>query len=258
MRLSTPTAARRKCPATAFARSPLLCCSTTTRPHAELTIQTDAGPKQTRRASAANRRVRRSARTWEPLGGAAGGDIRSVVSRSHAVLLSIGNPHCVLLGPLPDDGAVRTVGRGARAARAVWRRHQRRVRAGRNARASPHSHLGTRCRADHIVGDRGVRGAGCGQVVRRRRRRGRRHRPGGYAACRMGRRRGLPDWVGRSALRRRVAPADSSYVLKHSLVNSAQPLNAAVGRAVPQRRRAGVRRRRTAAMPREAVETTLA
>ena len=113
------------------------------------------------------------------------------------VVLTLGNPQCVLLGPLPGEERFRRLG-------AALERHemfpsgQRRVCRRRSAGPRPHPDLGTRRRPDVFVRHRVVRGPRRGGRLWRRgaRRRGR----GAWrsAAGRVARRRRLSDRVGRS------------------------------------------------------------
>ena len=99
----------------------------------------------------------------------AGLDLESPASRSLAVILNIGNPQCVCSARCPTR-------RGS----SGWARRSNGIALfgdGTNVEfahvetpdAPPHPHLGTRRRANPIVGDGSVRGADCGPGVRRRR-----------------------------------------------------------------------------------------
>ena len=50
-----------------------------------------------------------------------------------AAVLNIGNPQCVVLGPLPDDERFRRLGAALERHQMFPRRHQRRVRRRRDA-----------------------------------------------------------------------------------------------------------------------------
>ena len=86
------------------------------------------------------------------------------------VVLNMGNPQAVLLGPLPGPLALSGPRRRARTPRSLSRWHQRRVRAGGGPGPRAHPHLGARRRAHDVVGHRIVRRAGRGRGLRRRRR----------------------------------------------------------------------------------------
>ena len=79
------------------------------RQNAELTLETDGGVKQLTRTSIEGTRQTFRAAMGQPA------DLRAVMltldgERLRATALSIGNPHCVLLGPLPDEQRFRRVG----------------------------------------------------------------------------------------------------------------------------------------------------
>ena len=79
------------------------------RPHAELTIQTDAGPKRLVRIGRDQAR-----QTFRAAMGAPSGVRQASMSVAGesvvAVILNIGNPQCVLLGPLPDAARFERLG----------------------------------------------------------------------------------------------------------------------------------------------------
>ena len=178
-RCGTRTAARPKCPATASAAWPRLLLRDDDRETAAVTVHTAAGDKRLTRIGRSG--ARQTFRT--AMGPPA--DVRQVSLMAggetlRAVVLNMGNPQCVLLGPLPDDDRFRRHRRRARAPHDVCRRHQRRVRRGRSARSRADPDLGARLRAHPVVGNRFVRGGGRGGVVRRRGpRRWRSSRPAG-------------------------------------------------------------------------------
>ena len=210
---STPTAAARRCRATACARSRRCCCATTTAP--------DVGDHDSdRRRRRSDWRASARDGTRQTFRAAMGlpADLRQVdgdgrrASRSAPSVLNIGNPQCVAARPAAGRGAVSS----------GWARRSSTTRcfpSGTNVEfahveapdSRPDPDLGARRRADDVVGHRVVRGAGRGRGVRRRRARRRGHRAGRHAARRVARRQRLSDRLGRSALRRRVAPADSAY-----------------------------------------------
>ena len=108
-----------------------------------------------------------------------GHDSRAGRDGSRASTLGMGNPQCVVLGPLPDAERFNRLGPALATHAHVSGRHQRRVRAGRGARPRPHPDLGTRRRSDHVVRHRLVR-VGRGRCrARRRRARRRVIAPGG-------------------------------------------------------------------------------
>ena len=129
----------------------------------------------------------------------------------HPVVLDMGNPQCVILGPLPDEPVFRRVG-------AALERHAM-FPEGTNVEFAD---VETPDRVRILIWERGVgptvvvghrfvRRPGGGGFVRRRRARGGRRRAGRSPAGRMASRRRLPHRLGGSAGRRRVAPADSAY-----------------------------------------------
>jgi len=79
------------------------------RPHAELTIQTEAGPKRLARIGREQTRQTFRAAMGVPAGvrqasiSAAGESVPSVI-------LNIGNPQCVMLGPLPEKARFHRLG----------------------------------------------------------------------------------------------------------------------------------------------------
>jgi diaminopimelate epimerase len=79
------------------------------RPHAELTIQTEAGPKRLARIGREQTR-----QTFRAAMGAPSGVRQASISVAgesvDAVILNIGNPQCVLLGPLPDAARFHRLG----------------------------------------------------------------------------------------------------------------------------------------------------
>ena len=113
-----------------------------------------------------------------------------------ASVLRMGNPQCVVLGPLPDRGALRTTGPGALDPPDVSGRHQRGVRAGRGAGPRSHPHLGAGRGPDDVVGHGDGRGRRRRRGARRRSPRARCGRARGHSAGRVARRRGLPDRMG--------------------------------------------------------------
>ena len=156
--------------------------------------QTSSGPRWGRRATSAG--LCRS---------------KSPASRSTPVVLNMGNPQCVLLGPLPDEQRFRRLG-------AALERHAMfpegtnvefaQVEAPDRVRiliwergVGPTSSSGTgSCAA--LVAAASFGGAARDAEVDRARR---------GPARRVARRQRLPDRLGRSALRGRVAAADSAY-----------------------------------------------
>ena len=131
-----------------------------------------------------------------------------------ASVLRMGNPQCVVLGPLPDVERYHRLGL-ALSTHSMFRcRHQRRVCEHRGARSGSHPHLGTRRRSNDIFGngDGGIRGS-CGGARRSESRCGS-HRDWREPARRMAGRRRLSDRVGRAPprgpLAARVDPDRSS------------------------------------------------
>ena len=208
-----------------------------TRMDATLTIQTEAGAKHLSRIGLDGSRHTFRASMGSPIGlgqiafEAAGESLELVV-------LNIGNPQCVLLGPLPDAARFRRLG-------AALERHQA-FPEGTNVEFAD---VETPARVRILIWERGVgpttsSGTGsCAALVaarRVRRRRSRRgcHRARRRAARRMEARQRVPDRLGRSVVRRRVAAADSSYPLEQS------PINFCVSFGYRRRRDGGLRRPR--------------
>ena len=151
---STPTAAARRCRATASAASRR--CSLRdddAARHAPMPTdsQTEAGAKRLVADRARRHRGRRSARPW-----GCPPDLRQVhVSPRRArplplVVLNFGNPQCVVARPAARRGRASAGSAPALERHALFpERHQRRVRARRGARPRAHPDLGARRRADH-------------------------------------------------------------------------------------------------------------
>ena len=113
------------------------------RSTAAVTIETEGGVK--RRGPARARRKPADVPRGDGSAGrpAAGDGSAPAANRVDAVVLNIGNPQCVVLGPLPDEERFRRLGRGARASRDVSRADQRRVRRRRGARTGAHPASGS-------------------------------------------------------------------------------------------------------------------
>ena len=79
------------------------------RPHAELTIQTGAGPKRLARIGREEARQTFRAAMGTP-SGVRQASISVAGESVDAVILNIGNPQCVLLGPLPDAARFHRLG----------------------------------------------------------------------------------------------------------------------------------------------------
>ena len=135
-----------------------------------------------------------------------------------AVVLSMGNPQCVVLGPLPDEERFRRLGAALE--------HHSRFPDGTNVEfavvespgARADSDLGTRVRSDALVGNGFVRGGGGGGGLRRRVARRRDCRAGRTATRRMARGQRLPHRLGGSRLRRGLAariPQDAVEYRRH-------------------------------------------
>ena len=107
---STPTAAARRCPATASGRSRRSFSDTTTAATSPLTIHTEAGAKHLSRIGRRRHAGRRSARRWEVRSALAGSTLDAAGESLELVVLNIGNPQCVLLGSLPDEARFRRLG----------------------------------------------------------------------------------------------------------------------------------------------------
>jgi diaminopimelate epimerase len=84
---------------------------------AEVVIHTDAGPRRLQLVERADPRMTFEAAMGEP-SGIARVSIDAAGEAIDASVLSIGNPHCVVLGPLPDDRRFARVG-------AALERHER-------------------------------------------------------------------------------------------------------------------------------------
>ena len=79
-------------------------------PHAVVTIDTEAGPKEVARLSRSNGRQTFRTAMGAPV------DLRQVTVAAggetvQAVVMNLGNPQCVVLGPLPREDRLRSLGR---------------------------------------------------------------------------------------------------------------------------------------------------
>ena len=136
------------------------------RETAAVTVHTAAGDKRLTRISRSGSRQTFRTAMGPPA------DVRQVSLMAggetlRAVVLNMGNPQCVLLGPLPDDDRFRRIGAALEHHTMFADGHQRRVRRGRGARSRAHPDLGARLRSDAVVGHRFVRRRGRGGIVRR-------------------------------------------------------------------------------------------
>lgn len=112
------------------------------------------------------------------------------------VVLNVGNPQCVVLGPATETRLHNR--RKARRTSLLPRWDQRRTGLGRVAWRRPNPDLGARGGSDRGLGDRGVRRRGRGGVRWRRRACGRCGLSRRYTACRVDRRDDSADRVGRA------------------------------------------------------------
>jgi diaminopimelate epimerase len=78
-------------------------------PGAEVVIHTDAGPRRLRLVEREDPRFTFQAAMGEPAG-LSRLSIEAAGESVDASVLSIGNPHCVVLGPLPDDERFARIG----------------------------------------------------------------------------------------------------------------------------------------------------
>jgi diaminopimelate epimerase len=79
------------------------------RPHAELTIQTEAGPKRLARIGREQTRQTFRAAMGVPAG-VRQASISAAGESVPVVILNIGNPQCVMLGPLPEKARFQRLG----------------------------------------------------------------------------------------------------------------------------------------------------